>query len=51
MEQDKPPKELSEVEIGNLPDKEYKVMITEIVKELKRTMDEHSQKFNRVRRH
>ena len=39
-QQDKAPKEeLSEMEIGNLPDKEFKVMIVKMIKELRRKMD------------
>ena len=38
-EQDKTPKELSEVEIGNLPEKEFRVMIIKMRKELERRMD------------
>ena len=38
-EQDKTPeKELSEVEISNLSDKEFKVMIRKMLKELRRRM-------------
>ena len=38
-EQDKIPEELSEVEIGSLLEKEFRVMIIEIIKELGRRMD------------
>ena len=45
-EQDKTPKEeLIEVEIGNLPSKEFKVMMVKIIKELGRRMDEQSEKL------
>ena len=38
--QDKTPgKELNEVEIGNLPKKEFKVMTVTTIKELQRRMD------------
>ena len=37
-EQDKTPEELSEVEIGNLPEKEFRVMIIKMMKELRRRM-------------
>ena len=48
-EQDKTlEKGLNRVEIGNLPDKEFKVMIKMMLKELGRRMDEHSENFNRV---
>ena len=44
-EQDKTPKEeLSEVETGNLPNKEFKVMIIKMTKELRRRMDEQNKK-------
>ena len=50
-EQDKTPEEeLSEVEIGSLPEKEFRVMIVKKIKELGRRMDAQSQKlevFNR----
>ena len=48
MDQDKTQEEeLSELEIGNLPNKEFKVMILKMIKELRRRMDEHSEKFNK----
>ena len=37
--------ELSEVEIGNLPKKEFKVVIVKMIKELKRRMDAQSEKL------
>ena len=47
-EQDKTPKEeLSEVEISNLPNKEFKVMIIEMLNQLSRRMDEHWEEFNK----
>ena len=46
-EQDKTPEELSEVVKSNLPDKEFKVMIIKMLNELRRRMDEHSEKFNK----
>ena len=46
-EQDKTPeKQLNEVEMSHVPDKEFKVMITKMQNELGRRMDEHSEKFN-----
>ena len=46
--QDKTPKEeLSEVEISNLPDKEFKVIIIKMLNKLGRRMNEHSEKFNK----
>ena len=42
------------MEIGNLPNKEYRVMIVKMTKELGRRMDVHSEKlevFNRVRKY
>ena len=45
-EQDKTPeKELSEVEIGNLPEKEFKIMIVNMIKELGRRMVVQSKKL------
>ena len=47
-EQDKTPEDgFSEVEVNNLPDKEFKVMIIKMLNELRRRMDEHSEKFNK----
>ena len=53
-EQGKTPEEqLSEMEIGNLPEKEFRVMIVKMIHELGRRMDSQSEKlreiFNRVR--
>ena len=45
-EQDKTPEELSELEIGNLPDKVFKVMIIKMIKEFERRMDEQSEKLD-----
>ena len=43
--QDKTPEEeLSEVEIGNLPKKEFRVVIVKMIKELRRRMDAQSKK-------
>ena len=50
-EQDKTPEELSKVETSNLPSKEFKVMIINMLNKLGTRMDEHSEKFNRVRKH
>lgn len=36
----KTPEELSKMEIGNLPEKELKVIIINMIKELERRMDE-----------
>ena len=45
MEQDKTPEEeLSEVKIGNLPQKEFRIMIIKMIKELRRRMDAQSEK-------
>ena len=45
-EQDKTPEEeLSEVEIGNLPEKEFRVMIIKVMKELRRRMDAQNEKL------
>ena len=42
-EQDKiPEQQPSEVETGNLPEKELKVMIVNMIKELRRRVDAHS---------
>ena len=47
--QDKTPEELSEIEISNPPDKEFKVIIIKMLNEFGRRMDEHNETFNRVR--
>ena len=47
-EQDKTPEELSEMEISNLPDKEFKVMIIKMLNKLRRRIAEHSEKFNKA---
>lgn len=48
MKQDKSSeKELNEVEISNLPRKEFKVTILKIFTELGKRMDEHSKNFNK----
>ena len=39
-EQDKTPEELSEAEIGNLPDKKFKVVIVKTFKELEKRLNE-----------
>ena len=44
----------SEAQMGNLPEKEFKVMIIKMFKELRRRLDEQSEKlevFNRVRKY
>ena len=47
-EQDKTPEEeLKELEISSPPNKEFKVMIIKMIKELRRRLDEHSEKFNK----
>lgn len=49
--QDKIPREeLSKVEIRDLPNKEFKVMITKILRELGRRMDEDSEKAEASKR-
>ena len=48
IEQDKiSEKEITELEIRNLHDKEFKVMVIKILTELRGRMDEHSEKFNK----
>ena len=49
-EQDKTPEELNEVEIGNLPEKEFRVIIVKMIEELESRMDAQGEKlevFNR----
>ena len=47
-EQNKIPWDLSKVEIGNLPDKEFKVMIINMTKEIGRRMDEQIEKLDLI---
>ena len=44
-------KEVNEVEISNLPNKEFKVMIIKIPSELRKRMNEHSENFNKELEH
>ena len=46
-EQVKPQKNLNDIEIRNLPDKEFKVMVIKMLTKLRRRMDEHSEDFNK----
>ena len=47
-EQDKTPEDkLIEVAISNLPNIEFKVVIIKMLRELRRRMDEHSERFNK----
>ena len=48
-EQDKTPQEqLSDVEIGNLPKKEFRVMIIKMIQELRKRMNIQSKKLQEV---
>ena len=40
-------KELNEMEISHLPNKQFKVMILKMLTELRRRMDEHNKNFNK----
>ena len=45
-EQNKIPEENpNEMEISNLPDKEFKAMVTKMLAELRRRMEEHNENF------
>ena len=45
-EQDKTPEEeLNEVETGNLLEKEFRIVIVKMIKELRRILDEQSEKL------
>ena len=47
-EQDKTSeKELNKVKISNLPDKEFKVMITKMLTKLRSRVDKHSKNFKK----
>ena len=41
-------KDLNEMDVCNLPDKEFKVMVTKMLTELRRRTDEHSENFNKT---
>ena len=45
-EGDKTPEEPTEAQIGKLLEKEFRVMITTMIKEHGRRTDEHGEKFN-----
>lgn len=46
-EKDKMSEELSELEVSNfLPNKEFKVIIIKMLRELERRADEHNENFN-----
>ena len=46
--QDKTPEQLSEVEIGNLPNKEFRVMTVKMIQEGMKRMDAQSEKLQEV---
>ena len=46
-EQDKTPGELSEVEIGSLPEKEFRVMIVKMIQNLGSRMEKIQEMFNK----
>ena len=48
MEQDKNPEQLSEVETGNLPEKEFKVMIVKMIKDLRKRMEAQTEKIQEM---
>ena len=46
--QDKPPeKQLNEVEIGNLPEKEFRKMLLRMIQDLKTTMEKMQEMFTK----
>ena len=47
-EKEKNPEELSDVETGNLPEKELRVMIVKIIQEIRKSMDAQSKKVQEV---
>ena len=40
-----PEKQLSEVEIGNLPEKEFRIMIVKMIQDLRKTMEKMQEMF------
>ena len=48
-EQDKPPeKQLNEVEIGNLPEKEFRIMIVKMIQDLRKRMEAKIEKMQEM---
>ena len=48
-EQDKTPeKQLTEVEIGNLPEKEFRIMIVKMIQDLRKRMEEKIEKMQEM---
>ena len=48
-EQDKPPeKQLNEVEIGNLPEKEFRIMIVKMIQDLGKRMEAKMEKMQEM---
>lgn len=47
-EKDKIPEERSDVEIGNLPEKEFRVMIVKVIQELGKRMDKPNEKLQEI---
>ena len=46
--QDKPPeRQLNEVEIGNLPEKEFRIMIVKMIQDLRVTMEKMQEMFTK----
>ena len=47
-EQDKTPeKQLNEVEIGKLPEKEFRIMIVKMIQDLRKRMEKTQEMFNK----
>jgi len=46
-EQDKTPEKLYEVEIGNLPGKEFRIMIVKMIQDIGKTMTKIQEMFNK----
>ena len=47
-EQDKTPKKLNELEIGNLPEKEFRIMIMKMIQDLGRRMEAKIEKMQEM---
>ena len=48
-EQDKTPqKELNEVEIGNLPEKKFRIMIVKVIQDLRKRMEAKMEKIQEI---
>ena len=43
-----PEKQLNEMEIGNLPEKEFRIMIVKMIQDLRKTMEQIQEMFTKT---